>query len=100
MITEKSATESKIDGMENKSNHNDNDDFKKTSRPRGYKSFFMLSSVEHEILNALTYKNIKKFGFFIGSDKSRVLFFPLINVKMPTVVGILTSMSRKNFMLR
>ena len=28
-----------------------------------------------------------------------VLFFPLINVKMPTTVGILKFMSRKNFML-
>ena len=38
-------------------------------------------------------------AFFLGSDKPRMLFFPLINVKMPTVVGILTFMSRKNFML-
>ena len=36
----------------------------KQTRPRGYKSFFMLNSVEHEILNAQKYKNIKKFGFF------------------------------------
>ena len=28
-----------------------------------------------------------------------MLFFPLINVKMPTIVGILTFMSRKKFML-
>ena len=28
-----------------------------------------------------------------------MLFFPLINVKMPTIVGSLTFMSRKNFML-
>ena len=28
-----------------------------------------------------------------------MVFFPLINVKMPTIVGILTFMSRKNFML-
>ena len=28
-----------------------------------------------------------------------MLFFPLVNVKMPTIVGILTIMSRKNFML-
>ena len=31
---------------------------------RGYKTFFMLNSFEHEILNAHKYKNIKKFGFF------------------------------------
>ena len=32
------------------------------SWPRGYKTFFVLNSVEHEILNAHKYKNIKKFG--------------------------------------
>ena len=31
---------------------------------RVYKTFFMLNSVEHEILNAHKYKNIKKFGIF------------------------------------
>ena len=35
-----------------------------TIRPRGYKTFFVLNSVEHEILNARMYKNIKKFGLF------------------------------------
>ena len=38
---------------------------------QGYKPFLMLNSAEHEI-------------------------FLLINVKMPTIVGILTFMSRKN----
>ena len=33
--------------------------------PRGYKTFFMLYSVEHEILNAHKYNNIKKFGIFM-----------------------------------
>ena len=59
----------------------------------------MFSSVEHEILNAHKYKNIEKFGFFLGSAKPRMLFFPLINVKMPTTVGILTFISGKIFML-
>ena len=36
---------------------------------------------------------------FLGSDKHIMLFFALINVKMPTIVGILTFMSGKNFML-
>ena len=66
--------------------------------PRGYKTLFMLSSIEHEILNAHKYKNIKKFGVFLGSDKPRMLFFSLINVKMPLIVGILIFISRKNFM--
>ena len=30
---------------------------------RGYKTYFMLNSIGHEILNARKYKNIKKFGF-------------------------------------
>ena len=34
------------------------------SWPRGYKTFFILNSVEHEISNAHKYKNIKKFSFF------------------------------------
>ena len=34
------------------------------SWPRGYKTFFVLNSVEHEILNAHKYKNIKKLSFF------------------------------------
>ena len=33
--------------------------------PRGYKTFFVLNSVEHEILNAHTYKSIKKFSAFL-----------------------------------
>ena len=59
----------------------------------------MLNSAEHEILNAHKYKYIKKFSIFSGLDKPRMLFFLLMNVKMPTSVGILTFMSRKNFML-
>ena len=35
-----------------------------STRPRGYKTIFMLTKVEHEILNAHKCKNIKKFGFF------------------------------------
>ena len=67
--------------------------------PRGYKTFFMLKSVEHEISKAHKYINIKKFNFFSGSGKPRMVFFLLMNVKMPTIVGILPFMSRKNFML-
>ena len=57
-----------------------------TDWPRGYKTFFMLNSVEHEILNAHKCKNVKKFGF-LGSGQPRILFFPLIDVKMPTING-------------
>ena len=60
----------------------------------------MLNSVEHEILDAHKLKISRNSAFFLlGSDKPRMLFFLLINVKVPTIVGILTFMSRKNFML-
>ena len=32
--------------------------------PQGYKTFFMLNSAEHEILNVHKCKNIKKFSLF------------------------------------
>ena len=63
------------------------------------KFFFMLKLAEHEIVNALTYKNNKKFSFFFRLRKPRMLFFLLMNVKMTTVVNILIFMSRKKFML-
>ena len=66
---------------------------------RGYKTFFMLNSVEHEILNAHKYKNIKKFSILQAHTSEEGYFFMLINVQMPTIVSILTSTSRKNFML-
>ena len=58
---------------------------------------FPCSTVEHGILNAHKYKKIPRNSAFLGSDKPRMLFFPLINVKMPTIVGIFTFMSRKKF---
>ena len=61
-----------------------------TSRPRGYKNFFMLNS------RMLISIKISRNSAFLGSNKPRMLLFPLINVKMPTIVDILTLMSRKN----
>ena len=49
--------------------------------PRGFKTSSTLNSVEHEILNAHKYKNIKKF-VFLGSFKHRMVFLPLIHVKI------------------
>ena len=66
--------------------------YKGSSGPEVIKKI-MLNSAEHEILIAHKHKNIKKFSIFSGSDKPRMLFFLLINV------GILTYLSRKNFML-
>ena len=50
----------------------------------------MLSSVELTILNTHKYKNIKKFGLYSAQISLECYFSPLINVKMPTIVGILT----------
>ena len=46
------------------------------------------------MLISIKYQEIR---LILGSDKHRMLFFLLINVKMPTIVGILTFLSRKNF---
>ena len=46
------------------------------------------------ILSCLSQFLLKKEVEYV-SDKLRILFFLLINVKMPTVVGILTFISRK-----
>ena len=59
----------------------------------------MLNSTEHEISAAhekLKYQQIKK---FLALSLSGDVSIMLINVKMPTVVGILTFMSRINFVL-
>ena len=57
------------------------------------------NSAEHEISishKKLNYRQLKKFLAFSLSD---VVFIMLINVKMPTIVGNLTFMSRINFVL-
>ena len=67
----------------------------------GSKKFFMLKSTQLSMrfLNENKYKTYQENQLFSGSDKLIMHFFQLINVKMPTIVGILTFMSRKNFML-
>ena len=47
----------------------------KSIRPRGYKTFSMLHSVEHKILNAHKYKNIKKFSI-LQAQISLECYFP------------------------
>ena len=42
---------------------------------------------------------ISRNSAFLGLDKPRMLFFPLINVKMPIIGGILTFINRKNLPL-
>ena len=43
--------------------------------------------------------NMLKNKYFLAFKLSDVVFIMLINVKMPTIVGILTFMSMINFML-
>ena len=73
--------------------------FSNINRAQGYKTFFMLNSAKHEILNNQKYKKYQEIQHLSGSYKPRMLFFLFINVKMPTTVIILIFMSRKNFML-
>ena len=68
-------------------------------RLRGYKTFSKLNSAEHKIFNAHKYKKKSRNSAFLDSDKPGMLFFMLMNVKMPTTVSILTFMNRKNCML-
>ena len=59
----------------------------------------MLNSTEHEssaVQKELKYQQMKK---FLALSLSDVVFIMLITVKMPTIVGILTFMSRTNFVL-
>ena len=74
-------------------------------KPQGYKTSFMLNSTEHAISTA--HKKLKKkkkkkkrqIKKFLAFSLSDVIFIMLRNVKMPTIIGILTFMSRINFML-
>ena len=48
----------------------------KQTRARGYKTFSMLNSTEHETLNAYKYKNINKFSIFQAKILSWNAIFP------------------------
>ena len=61
---------------------------------QGSKNIFKLNSAEHKILIVHTYI-ISRMLLFTGSDKPRMLFSLFINIKMLTIVVILTCMSRK-----
>ena len=61
-------------------------------------AFFMLNSTEHEISTAHKMKMLK--NSLLALKCSDTVFIQPINVKMPTIVGILTFMSWINFMFR
>ena len=60
---------------------------------------FMRNSAEHEVLNAHKYKSIKKFSLFLAQISQECYISLRINVKVTTIVGILTFMGRKNFIV-
>ena len=66
--------------------------------PEVIKLFFVLNSNEHEIQMLIKSKILKK-KIFLAFRLSDVVFIMLLNVKMPTIVGILTFMSMINFVL-
>ena len=72
---------------------------RRLTRPRGYKTFFVHNSVEHEILNAHKYKNIKKFGLFKAQLSLECYFSRSYMLKCQQLLAFLTFMSGENFML-
>ena len=65
------------------------------------KQYFVLKTIfglfeSGRFRQVLLYQQIKK---FLALRLSEVVFIKLINVKMPTIVGILTFISMINFML-
>ena len=70
-----------------------------TLGPEVIKLFSCSTQLSMKFFNAHKYKKYQAIQLFSDSDKPRMLFSVLINVKMPTIVGILTFMGRKNFML-
>ena len=65
--------------------------------PRGYKTFFMLNSAEHEIFHANKSQITNNCKFFLAKHDMKTSL--LINMKMPTIVGIFIFIIRENFML-
>ena len=61
-------------------------------------NFFVLNSTEHEISTAHKLKCLQ-INKFLALSLSDVVFILLMSVKMPMIVGILTFMSRINFVL-
>ena len=69
------------------------------TRPQGYKKELCSTQLSMKFQILINTKISRHSSFFSCSDKHKMLFFLLINVKMPTIIGILTIMRRKNFML-
>ena len=74
-------------------------EFKVSSGPKVINFFSMLNSTEHDISTAHKKTKILTKKKYLALSLSDLVFIMLKNVKMPTMVGILTFMSRINFML-
>ena len=59
----------------------------------------MLNLAENEIFPAIEKLNTNNLNFFSCKAEPSMNYFLLINIKMPTVVGILIFMSKKSSML-
>ena len=70
---------------------------KVNSKPEVIKIFFCSAQLSMKFF--LLINVIKKFSFYSGSYKPRKLFFLLLNVKMQTIIGIFTFMSRRNLLI-
>ena len=64
------------------------------SRARGYKTFFMLNLTENEIYSAFKEINTSILTFSCKTEQSMKCIL-LINIKMPTFLGLLLIISRK-----
>ena len=67
--------------------------------PQGYKTFFMLNSAEHEMFMLINLKLLTMPNSFLLNIAEHENFSLLINMKMPTIVGIFIFISWENFML-
>ena len=67
-------------------------------RPRGYKTFFMLNSAEHEICMLINLKLLTIANSFLLNIAEHENF-SANDMKMPTIVGIFLFITRGKFML-
>ena len=70
--------------------------FTSFTRPRGYKTFFMLNSAEHEIFSSNKYENANKLAFSYLLEKFSCS--AIFSKKEFAIVSNLIFISMKNFM--
>ena len=73
--------------------------FGSASMAQGYKTSFMLNSAENKICSAYKQINTNNLNLFSCKTELSMNFFLLINIKMPTIVGILIFINRQKLCL-